>query len=42
MQRGRNFTIEEKHRLLDLILSHRNIIENKETDGMSKLEKEKA
>jgi len=42
MQRGKNFTLEEKHKLLDIIFLYRNIIENKETDKVSKLQKEKA
>lgn len=41
MQHGKHFTIQEKHRLLDLIFSYRHIVENKETDGMSKIDKEK-
>jgi len=40
MQRGKNFTLENKHKLLDFIF--RNIIENKEIDKVSKLQKEKA
>jgi len=42
MQRGKNFTLEDKHKLLDLIFLYRNIIGNKETDKVSKLQKEKA
>lgn len=42
MQRGKNFTLEEKHKLLDIIFLYRDIIENKETDKVSKLQKENA
>jgi len=42
MQRGKHFTLEEKHKLLDFIFLYRNIIENKETDKISRLQKEKA
>jgi len=38
MQRGKNFILEDK--LLDLIFLYRNIIENKETDKIPKLQKD--
>jgi len=40
MQRGKNFTLEDEHKLLDLIFLYRNVIKNKETDKVSKLQKD--
>ncbi|EFN63559.1 UPF0439 protein C9orf30-like protein, partial [Camponotus floridanus] len=40
MQRTKNFTYSEKNDLLNIIFLYRHIIENKETDNITNLQKE--